>query len=97
MNELGIDADGDTIRLSGRLDFSTVPDAIGKLRVLIRPNAELALSLAGVDRANSAGLVLLLEAKQAAARARTRLRLEDLPESLVHLAGMCNLEPMLQD
>jgi phospholipid transport system transporter-binding protein len=78
--------------LSGELDFDSVPGAWELLRPLIADEPEVSLSLAGVRRANSAALGLLLEAEALARRSGCRMVLRDVPERLRDLAAVSNLD-----
>lgn len=81
--------------LSGTLDFGTVPVLWKELSGLIEGGGRLTLSLRGVNSANSAGLVLLLEAHDLAKRTGCRLSVVDLPPGLVALASMSQAEPLI--
>lgn len=77
--------------LQGRLDFSTVPEVWPKLAEWLAGERSPRLSLGGVDSANSAGLALLLEAREVAAARGRELQITDLPDELEALAGLSNL------
>ena len=63
MSEAQLTAAGDSrFELSGTLDFASVPQIWPALDAALRDGATLTLALGGVERANSAGLVLLIEA-----------------------------------
>jgi phospholipid transport system transporter-binding protein len=81
--------------LGGVLDFSSVPRIWPEVEKLINGGAELTLSLADVTQANSAGLVLLVEARGLARRNRCRLELTDLPAGLLALARMSRCEDLI--
>ena len=91
---LTLAGDGEA-RLSGPLDFSTVPGLWTELREAIEREPRLELSLADVTSANSAGLALLLEALQKASSSAHELRLREVPEELLALAGLSNLTTLL--
>ena len=82
-------------RLSGVLDFSTVPGLWLELRGLIGEGSALDLSLSGVTSSNSAGLALLVEALQKASSGACKLRFQDVPQDLVDLAELSNLGGLL--
>ena len=81
--------------LAGDLDFSSVPEVWPALQRLLTSDDALTLSLAQVGRANSAGLVMLMEALDLARTRRARLRLSDIPEKLLDLARMSGCEGLL--
>jgi phospholipid transport system transporter-binding protein len=96
VSEPGLAASGDgRWTLSGALDFSTVPDLWSALERLMNDNSELTLSLAGVSRSNSAGLVMLVEAQGLARGGACRLQLVDIPAELHDLADMSGCEHLL--
>lgn len=82
-------------QLAGELDFASVPAVWQPLKQALREQATLILTLKGVKRANSAGLVMLLEALDVARVADCRLQLADVPEELLDLARMSNCEALL--
>ena len=81
--------------LGGALDFSTVPDIWPSLERLLGAGGALRLSLAKVNQTNSAGLVLLVEARDLALRTGCRLDLVDLPPALMDLARMSGCETLI--
>jgi phospholipid transport system transporter-binding protein len=81
--------------LAGDLDFSSVPQIWPALQKLLVSGDRLTLSLAGVGRANSAGLVMLIEALDLARAQRARLQLADIPEELLDLARMSGCDGLL--
>jgi phospholipid transport system transporter-binding protein len=95
MSHAEVERAGDRIRLTGVLDFATV----GRLReqglALFEASPGILLDLAGVERANSAGLALLLEWLDLAQQRGQRLRLCNLPDSLQAIARISNLDGRL--
>ena len=83
-------------RLEGDLDFASVVGlATLPAPLLAEASDDLVIDLGGVGRANSAGLALLLEwLGQARARGRT-LRFTNLPDSLLRLAELSNLDNLI--
>jgi phospholipid transport system transporter-binding protein len=82
-------------RLDGALDFTSVAEVWPQIEDRLEPGGQVKLSLAGVDRTNSAGLVMLIEALDVAAQRDCRLQLADLPAELVDLARMSGCDSML--
>jgi phospholipid transport system transporter-binding protein len=82
-------------KLAGALDFGTVPGVWPSLERLLQAGAELEISLADVERTNSAGLVLLVEARDLARDKGCGLRLVDLPAELLDLARMSRCEGLI--
>ncbi|MDJ0738279.1 MAG: STAS domain-containing protein [Gammaproteobacteria bacterium] len=88
-NQARLSDDGDgRVRLSGRLDFGSVPEVWPLLERRLDGGAALTVSLDGVGHANSAGLVLLVEALHVARRNGVSLSLVDVPAELLDLAHM---------
>ncbi len=81
--------------LAKRLDFSTVPEVWPRLAERIDQSQALQVSLAGVEQANSAALALLLEGLDHARSRGCQLRYQDIPQSLLELARMSDVEPLL--
>jgi ABC-type transporter Mla MlaB component len=81
--------------LVGALDFASVPGLWKELSALIADHAKLSLSLRSVSAANSAGLVLLLEARDLARRSGCRLSFVDVPPALLDLASMSQAEALI--
>jgi len=83
--------------LAGPLDFSSVPRIWPALEKALQSGDGMTLSLSSVSRANSAGLVLLIEALDLARRSGCRLRLYDVPSELLDLAGMSSCEELIRE
>lgn len=82
-------------QLAGDLNFSSVPQLWPSLQGLLTAGSSLTLSLGGVTHANSAGLVMLLEAVDRARQTGCTLHLSEVPAELLDLARMSNCEAML--
>jgi phospholipid transport system transporter-binding protein len=82
--------------LRGVLDFDSVPVVWSQFEQLLRAGGDLTVSLAGVERTNSAGLVMLLEARDLARRCRCSLQLVDLPPELLDLARMSRCDELIE-
>lgn len=81
--------------VSGCLDFATVPDLWEQLAAWLRTRTSATLSLRAVTQANSAALALLLEALEVARQHAITLYLVDIPESLLMLARLSNVDGLL--
>jgi phospholipid transport system transporter-binding protein len=85
----------DGLTLSGALVFATAASALAQARAALREVASATLDLRGVQRADSAGLAVLL-ALSADARNQARLlRLQNVPEGLRALAHLSDVESLL--
>lgn len=82
-------------QLAGVLDFASVPEVWPVLEKLLKTNRRLSVSLGGVTQTNSAGLVLLVEARDLARRSHCKLRLTDLPAEMLDLARMSRCDSLI--
>ena len=80
--------------LTGELGFATVPGLLnGSGRELAASASEV--DLAGVTRADSAGLALLIAWTRARAGAGQAIRFTHVPAQLLSIARVCGLEEIL--
>ncbi len=85
-----------SLAVTGLLTFQTVPQFFEQsLSWLTGGQEPLTVDLAGVARADSAGLALLLEWRQRAEAAGRRLSYVNPPEQLRHLARVSGLSSAL--
>lgn len=88
--------------VSGRLDFSTVPQLAKQASALIKSEQPAAGSPVVVDMSqvsdcNSAGLALLVEMTKQAAVHHIALRFEHLPDSLLSIAKAYGIENEIRE
>ncbi|MEZ5542982.1 MAG: STAS domain-containing protein [Pseudomonadota bacterium] len=81
--------------LQGELDFTTVPEVLARARTWTAGSGAIRVDLAGVTRADSAGLALLLEWLRRAERAGASISFVNVPEQLMLIARVCGLEEIL--
>ena len=79
-------------QVAGDMTFATTPALLETSRALFRDGRELRLDLTGVEHADSAGLALLFEWLAQARRQGSSLSIRGLPESLLSLARLCQLD-----
>ena len=79
----------------GELGFDTVPGLLAESRRLDAGQSDLIVDLGGVTRANSAGLVLLLEWLDDGRRRQRAVRFRHLPDSLRNIARVSNVVGLL--
>lgn len=79
----------------GVLDFSTVGALLSKGVAAFGGRREVVVDLQGVSRSNSAGLALLLEWLDQGRVQGVELRFVNLPDSLVAIARMSNVDVLL--
>lgn len=96
MTDFSLRAAGDgRWRLNGDVDFRTAPTLWAQLRPLLSVPGRVVLSLAGVQKINSAGLGLLLEGLSVARQAGCEFHLVDVPSALRDLARLSNVGQLL--
>ncbi len=97
MAEARIVPEGDAcLRLEGELSFATVPGLEQRGAEMLRRCAdEVVVDLAGVRRADSAGLALLVAWLRHARRQGRRLRFRRMPAQMRAMARVSDLEGVL--
>ena len=88
-------ADAAHVRIAGEIGFANAGDAVARTGELFTGNADVAADLAGLTRADSAPLGVLLIWAAAAAVRGVRLRFANAPQGLMALAHLCDAEPLL--
>ncbi|HEC20060.1 MAG TPA: STAS domain-containing protein [Gammaproteobacteria bacterium] len=91
--QLEIDSRG-RLRVSGELSMATVPGLVDQAQWDRLSGDPIEVDLQGVNRADSAGVALLIEWQRAAAQRQQRLRFENIPaqmRSIAHLSGVDEL------
>lgn len=86
---------GGTCRLTGDLVFASVPELVPRLPGLFAEGGRLTVDLAGVKRADSAALALLLEILRLAGEEGSALTLCNVPASLRNIIAISELESLL--
>jgi phospholipid transport system transporter-binding protein len=81
--------------IEGELTFATVPDRLTASKDWFAGPGELVFDLAGVTRADSAGLSLLIEWLRLARQRGLTLRYRNLPEQLLTLVRVNGLTDTL--
>jgi phospholipid transport system transporter-binding protein len=88
-------ADAAHVRVSGEIGFQNAGDAVARTGELFAGNADVTADLAGLTRADSATLGVLLIWAAAAAVRGVKLRFASAPQGLMALARLCDAEPLL--
>lgn len=83
-------------RIEGEVDFKSVMQLLHQSRALFRHEERVRLDLSGVERINSAGLALLIEWIKEARRGSWLLELSNLPEELMAMARICDVEGLIR-
>ena len=81
--------------LSGEMSFSTANDILKCSESVFGEHASLEIDMSGVERADSAGLALLLEWKSQAAQRQCNIRFVAMPESLLAIAKTTEVSELL--
>jgi phospholipid transport system transporter-binding protein len=82
-------------QLEGELSFDSVELALKKTAKFFISPAQMVFDLAGVSKADSAGLALLLEWLRQAATGGVELRYVNLPRQLLAMAQVVGVEDIL--
>lgn len=85
-----------TWRIEGVLDFASTAALYARTRELLAGDGTVTLDLSGVERANSAGVALLLEWRREAQRRGVTLELAGLPEAVLRVARLSGVEDVLE-
>jgi phospholipid transport system transporter-binding protein len=82
-------------RVSGELDATTVTDVLKQGEQQFAGVKQLEVDLSGVAQSDSAGLALLIEWLRAARQHDQRLRFSNLPQQLIALAKISEVDELL--
>lgn len=91
------DLGGGRFRVSGELDFANVPGLWESSRAALGDVTDASIDFSGVARVDSAGLALVVEWRRWAADGGRRLTFANVPEKLLALARISELESLLAD
>lgn len=84
-----------TLVVHGELDVASVPEALRRAEVLFRAGLPERVDLAGVTRADSAGVALLVEWLRLARQQGRSLRFVHIPAQMRALIQVSDLEDLL--
>lgn len=87
--------DRDTLALSGALTFASAAHAFREGTRALAVGAQTRLDLAGITRADSAGLACVLGLAASARRAGRHLAVVNWPQGLHSLAEVCDVAGLL--
>ncbi len=82
-------------RVEGDLTFSTARSLLAQSQELFNPSQGISIDLSHTKRTDSAGLALLLEWMKRAQDHGVSLEVSGMPQALIAIAGLCNLEDLL--
>ncbi len=83
------------VSLSGVLSFGSVNEALDAMQPLIDSRSSLLIDLSGVERADSAGLALLVEWISQAQQKGIRLSYCEIPQQILAIARVSGLDTVL--
>jgi phospholipid transport system transporter-binding protein len=83
------------LRASGELDFGTAAEALDAGLVLLATGARWTLDLSGITAGDSAGVAVLVEWLSAASARRSTLTFESVPEQMLAIARISELDGLL--
>jgi phospholipid transport system transporter-binding protein len=86
---------GGALLITGEMGFATVAQLHAHARKLLEGEGELVIDLAAVDRADSAGLALLVEWTRLARGLDRPIRFVNMPEQMREIAAVSGLLPVL--
>lgn len=82
-------------RISGELSFSTVPGLNERLAELFADQQPVHIDLGNVERADSAGVALLVEWTGEAARRQVEIRYLNVPPQMLAIVRVSSLDQIL--
>lgn len=97
MTEAALEPTTDGFRVCGELVFETVVDLLERGEPLLRQGGCLEVDLSKVSATDSAGLALLIEWMRIAQESGTELHYHGVPEQLMALASISDLDDILID
>jgi len=88
--------DGSCLRREGELSFATVPAIVAQgAKMVAQCSRRVVIDLGGVERADSAGLALLVEWMRVARGRRKSIVFREIPEQMLALARVSELDRIL--
>lgn len=82
-------------RVSGVLDAGTVTSILRASDAAFRETSDVVVDFSSVTESDSAGLALLIEWLRLARQANRRIRFEDVPEQIMALARISEVDDLL--
>ena len=88
-------ADDGRLLLRGELSMDTVPELLKQGHVQSGGDAEIRVDLQGVERADSAGVALLIEWQRAASRQQRSISFQNIPSQMLAIARLSGVDELL--
>lgn len=82
-------------KITGILDFSTVTALLTQIHSVSGVNEDMTVDFSALERSNSAGLALLLELLADARLQKRKISFSGIPDQLLDLARMSNVDHLL--
>lgn len=96
MSKADIRLDGDLLRVNGELTFATVTALLAKSRPLFdQASKQITVELGEVERADSAGLAILIEWMRQAKERGATIAFSHLPDQMLAIATASELDTLL--
>ncbi len=95
ISQTGSTGDAGIFSLNGRLDFFSVKLLNEKALVQFNEYKTIKVDLSGINYVNSAGLALLLEWKRWALQSDRKIEIIHIPEKLINIARICEVDSIL--
>lgn len=96
MTEFDLEDKGDgRFALSGDMSFETAHQILKASESSLRQHASLEIDLSGVDKADSAGLALMLEWKAQAGQREAEVQFVGVPSSLLAIAKTAEVDGLI--
>ncbi len=87
--------EADHYRLNGVLDFSTVPLFQSQGVQLLHGDKDVTLDLSGIERGNSAALLLLINWTRLAQQKNRTIHYTNVPQQIISLVQVSGLQELL--
>ena len=81
--------------LTGELSMNTVPELLKQGFLQGESDAEIRVDLQGVERADSAGVALLIEWQRDASRQQRSISFQNIPSQMLAIARLSGVDELL--
>ena len=92
--QLAVTDDG-RLLVSGELSMNTVPELLKQGCLQGEGDAEIRVDLQGVERADSAGVALLIEWQRHASRQQRSISFQNIPSQMLAIARLSGVDELL--
>ena len=90
-----VDQGNGRFAVKGAMSFATANALLRRSEKLFGRHQSLEIDLSGVEKADSAGLALIIEWKSQAASRQVDMRIDGMPETLIAIAKTSEVENLL--